>query len=184
MPDSPDGYKINAPETLKAFTGNLDTDPAVKTLREFYKEGGRSQGEFDNLFEALGHLADKGLISKPLDFAAERAALGENAAGRQAELETWAKGLKARGQLDDQEFGEVMSLTPTAAGVRALEKLRAMSNQTAGGPVPPAGDVPAPDAAKEEARAMARDPKYGKDRNFTRAADAKWIEAYGDKPAA
>ncbi len=181
MPETADGYALNIPEALgKIITPEkLAADPMIATLREHYKAAGRTQGDFDNLFEALGLLEAKGFVPAPIDFAAERAALGENGAARQGEVETFAKSLKARGDIDDAEFGELMSLAPTAAGVRLVEKLRKMTGT--GKIDPPNGQGADPgEAAKAEAQAMARDPKYGVDRQFTKEADAKFMAAFKD----
>lgn len=184
VPDTADGYSANIPDALKPFMPGIDAealkaDPMVATLREHFKAQGRSQGEFDNLFDSLGVLAGKGMIPKPIDFAAERTALGENGVARQAEVETFAKALKQRGDIDDAEFTELMSLAPTRAGVTLIEKLRKMSG--ASGDLTPPGDKQEGDgdtAEQKEARDMARDPKYGRDAVFTKEADKKWIAAF------
>lgn len=184
MPDTADGYSANIPDALKPFMPGIDAealkaDPMVATLREHFKAQGRSQGEFDNLFDSLGVLAGKGMIPKPIDFAAERAALGENGVARQAEVETFAKALKQRGDIDDAEFTELMSLAPTRAGVTLIEKLRKMSG--ANGDLTPPGDKQEGEGdtpEQKEARDMAHDPKYGRDGAFTKEADKKWQAAF------
>lgn len=184
VPDTADGYSANIPDALKPFMPGIDAealkaDPMVATLREHFKAQGRSQGEFDNLFDSLGVLAGKGMIPKPIDFAAERTALGENGGARQAEVETFAKALKQRGDIDDAEFTELMSLAPTRAGVTLIEKLRKMSG--ANGDLTPPGDKQEGEGdtpEQKEARDMAHDPKYGRDGAFTKEADKKWQAAF------
>ncbi|HZL00475.1 MAG TPA: hypothetical protein VFC47_11310 [Caulobacteraceae bacterium] len=181
VPATAADYTLNIPDGLKAYIVSpeaLATDPLLAAIREHFAAAKRPQGDFDTLFEALGVAQAKGLLSPPIDFKAQREALGENGAARQAEVETFAKSLKARGDIDDGEFGELMSLAPMAAGVRLVEKLRKMGNQPSGvAPPPAAADNPA-SAAQAEAKAMARDPRYGKDSAFTKAADAAWQKAY------
>lgn len=180
MPDAADGYVMNVPDNLKGIIdpGKLAADPMIAAVREHFKATGRTQGEFDQLFDTLGTLEAKGFIPKPLDFAAERAALGDNGAARQGEVETFAKALKQRGDIDDAEFGELMSLAPTAAGVRLVEKLRKMTGDTTIKPPGEGGDADPKAAAQAEARALARDPRYEKDRQFRAEADAKYKAAF------
>lgn len=123
-------------------------------------------------------MARAGLFDAGLDPAAERTKLGDNAEGRQREVEVFGQALKARGDITEEEYGALLSLAPEAAGVTLIEKLRKM--MTDNGQIKPPGDAPsAEDAAKEEARTLAKDPKYGKDRGFTAQADRKWAEAFG-----
>lgn len=185
MPDTADGYAANLPDNLKAYVNaeNLAADPMTKAVREHFKETGKNQGDFDNLFETLGVLEAKGFIPKPIDFAAETAKLsegGKDGKARQQEVETYANALKARGDLDDEEFGELMTLAPTAAGVRLIEKLRTMTQQNDPTKAP-AGDAQGTqEAAQAKAREMARDPRYHTDRGFQKEADRLWKEAYGE----
>lgn len=170
------------PDGLKKLINvdGLANEPITKVIRDHYKAQGYSQGDFDKLFETMGELQAKGFLPDPIDFKAERAALGENGEVRQREIETWAKGLQSRGDITDREFSELMSLAPTAAGVTLIEKMRKMMNgaggpQAPGEPVNPgSGDT----EAQVEARALARDPRYGKEKRFTDEADRKWKSAF------
>lgn len=183
VPETADGYALNVPDNLKGIVNPeaLGADPMIKAVRDIFKAQGKSQGDFDTLFSTIGELEKLGFVPKPLDFAAERAALGENGQQRQAEVETFAKSLKDRGDITDAEFGELMSLQPTAAGVSLVEKLRKMTGSN-GGPTPPTPDNADPQAAaQDEARAMARDPKYQTDRAYRQKADAAWVAAFPNK---
>jgi hypothetical protein len=179
IPETADGYALNVPDNLKSILApeSLAKDPMVATIREHFKSTGRTQGEFDQLFDTIGVLQAKGFVPKPLDFAAERAALGENGAARQAEVETFAKAMKSRGDLDDAEFGELMSLAPTRAGVTLVEKLRKMTgNETV---KLPTDNVEDPKAAEQKAaQAMQDDPRYQTDRKFRKAADEAYMKAF------
>jgi hypothetical protein len=179
VPESADGYKVTLDEAAKASLGLTDDDPMVKALAEFGVEQKKPQGWLDDVLGAAAHLASKGLLDGAIDPEAEAAKLGENAAGRRREVEVFADALKAKGDgFDEEMHGELMSLSPTAAGIRLVEYLRKLAG--------PAGDIPAPsgkavdDAADLKAKAaeMAKDPRYGNDRTFTAEADAMWKRAY------
>lgn len=180
VPESADAYQVNLDEAGREALGLTDGDPLVEGLRKYAHEKGKPQGYVDDVLEAAAEMARAGLFDAGLDPAAEAAALGENAEGRRREVEVFGQALKARGDITEAEYGELMSLAPTAAGVTLIEKLRKM--MTDNGQIKPPGDAPSPeDAAKEEARNLAKDPKYGKDRAFTAEADRKWAAAFGGR---
>lgn len=178
MPDKADGYQLNLSDDAKTQLGLGDDDPVLKGLFEAAAEGKKPQGWVDDVLEGAAELAKRGLFDSGFDPKAEAEALGENADGRRRDAEVWAKGLLDRQVIDEGEFGELMSLTPTAAGVKLIEKLKGLAG--------PAGDIQAPDAAapdasaelKAKAQAMATDKRYGQDRDFTAEADAMWKKAY------
>lgn len=180
VPEAAAGYAINVPDNLKAIIGDAAGDPVIAAVRDHYKATGRTQGEMDDLFGTLAELQTKGFLPEPVDFAAELVKLGENGPARRQEVETFARSLKERGDIDEGEFTELMSLAPTAKGVTLIEKLRKMTG--ANGDIKPPTEGGAADGeteAQKEAMTMSRDPKYGRDRQFTADADKKWIEAFG-----
>lgn len=177
VPERADGYRVNLDDEAKGRLGLGDDDPLVKGLFEAAAEGKRPQGWVDDVLEGAAELAKRGLFDAGFDPKAEAEALGENADGRRRDAEVWAKGLMDRGVIDEGEFGELMSLTPTASGVKLIEKLKGLAG--------PAGDIQAPSAAgdsagdlKAKAQAMAGDPRYHTDRDFKREADEMWKKAY------
>jgi hypothetical protein len=184
-PETVDGYTLTVSDKVTAVLGkDLAQDPAVTALREAALEKGWTPRQFnERIAETIEILADRGLLQPNFDPAAERAALGENGSARQQELETFIGGLKTRGDIDDAEYGELMSLVPTASGVKALEKLRKMMAPGNDTPAPggdtPAGGQPGDSEAQAEARALARDPRYETDPKFRREADRKFMEAFG-----
>lgn len=174
-------YNLTLPEGLEQWIPDAAADPAIKALAEHYKAEGLPQRTLDNALGALKVLADKGMIPPPLNFAAETAALTENGVdgrARQTGLETHLRALHERKELSDGELSELMSLVPTANGVRALEKLtKTMTDTTA--KLPGAGDQPTgQDAAIAKAKELRRDSRYETDAKFRKEADAAWRSAY------
>lgn len=182
MPETAEGYAANLSEAAqKVWGADLTADPAFVEARAWAKEQGMSQGEFDrNVVGLMERLAEKGVIEPAFDPAAELAQLGENGETRRREAELFAEAWKARGELDDAEFGELMSLTPTAAGVRLVEKMRkAMANPpTLEASPAPGTDANGDTAAQAAARAARADPRYENDPAFRRQADRAWMEAF------
>jgi hypothetical protein len=136
VPETADAYAFTPSEDAAKILGDMSSDPALKTLREAAKEKGWTQGQFnERIVETVNILASKGLLQANFDPAAEVAKLsegGKDGKARQQEVQVFADSLKARGDITDVEYGELMSLMPTAAGVKLVEKLRAMSDQGRG----------------------------------------------------
>lgn len=178
VPESFDKYDLTLGDQAKEVLGDLSADPAVKALREAAFDQGWTVRQFnDRVGPVIDALAAKGLLVPNFNPAAELAKLGETGPARQQEVQVFADALKSRGDIDDAEYGELMSLQPTAAGVSLIEKLRKMAAGQGGGPG--GGDLPSADTLKAEAREMRRDPRYDSDQAFRREADAKFKKAWG-----
>lgn len=179
VPETADAYAFTPSEDAAKILGDMSNDPALKTLREAAKEKGWTQGQFnERIVETVNILASKGLLQANFDPAAEVAKLsegGKDGKARQQEVQVFADSLKARGDITDVEYGELMSLMPTAAGVNLVEKLRAMSTK-GGAPIAPGGGDGNVDALAQ-ARAMRLDPKYETDPTYRRQADAAYMAA-------
>ncbi|MFC5374739.1 hypothetical protein ACFPIF_19440 [Brevundimonas faecalis] len=179
VPEAADGYAVNVSDTAREKLGLTDGDPMVAALSKFAHENGKPQGWMDDMMEGAAALADAGLFDGAFDPAAEAAALGENADGRRREVEVFAESLKTRGEIDEGMYGELMSLSPTANGVKLIEYMRMQMGAGGDIPKPTEGQGASSNEAQEEARTLSRDPKYGKDRAFTADADRKWMAAFG-----
>lgn len=180
VPEAPEGYKVNLTDEARAALGMTDNDPMVSELAKFAHANGKPQGWVDDALEAAAALASAGVFDAGFDPAAEVAKLGENGPARQREVETFAEALKMRGEITDEEFGALMSLVPEAAGTTLLEKLRKMMGANGAVPAPNGTQTDPTEAAKEEARALARDPRYETDRAFRAMADEKFKLAFAN----
>jgi hypothetical protein len=179
VPESFEAYQVNLPPELVKYTGAA-TDPVMKALREHALEQKWPQGRFDDTLSLIKVFADKGVLVPLFDPAAEAAKLGDKGAARRQDVEIFAKSLKSRNEITDEEFGEMASLAATAAGVQLVEKLRKMMGDAGKTPIdaPSGGDQSASSPAMAEAQTMRADPRYGKDSTFTRSADRKWVAAW------
>ncbi|WP_138141233.1 hypothetical protein [Brevundimonas vancanneytii] len=178
VPEAADGYAVNLSDDARERLGLTDGDPLVAELSKFAHAQGKPQGWLDDVMEGAAALAEAGLFDGGFDPAAEAASLGENAEGRRREVELFAESLKSRGEIDDGMFGELMSLSPTANGVKLIEKMRSLMGQNGMIPTPSGAEPNGADALKAKALEMAKDPKYGRDRQFTAEANAAWAQAY------
>ena len=179
MPEDAAGYAINLSDEAKAALRLADDgDPIVQGIRDHFKAEGLPQGAFDDFLARAGKLAEAGLFDTGFDVAAEAVKLGENAEGRSRDVEAFANSLKARGDdgFDDEMHGELMSLSPSAAGVRLVEFLRRQMG-AAGEIVVTTDNGPSGDP-KEVAKALARDPRYETDKAFRKEADLAWQAAH------
>lgn len=175
-------YAINLDDEAKAALKLGDgEDLIVKGITEHFAKAGKTQGQLDDFLAQAGDLAKAGLFDAgSFDPAAELAKLGENGEARRREVEIFAEGLKARNDgFDEEMHGELMSLSPTAAGVKLVEYFRKMAG--------PNGEIAAPtdtnvetsrEAAIANAEALRRDPKYETDRKFRKAADEAFMKAH------
>lgn len=175
MHEDASAYGVNLDDTAKAALGLSDDDPLVASLAKFAAENKKPQGWMDDALEAAAEMAKAGVFDVGLDPAKEAEKLGENAAGRRREVEVFAEALKSRDDgFDEEMFGEMMSLSPTAAGVRLIEYMRKLAGTN--GDIPKPGGAPTDDLSVLQARAreMRADPRYGKDRAYRLEADEAW----------
>lgn len=178
VPDKPEAYAVNVSDEVKTGLGLVDDDPMVKALQAHAHENKKPQGWLDDVMEAAGVLNAKGLLDGAFDPAAELAKMGENGAAVRTEAETYAGALKERGEISEDAYGELMSLTPTAAGVELIRYFRKAANQEAGFDPPEGGGVSSEEALQKKARDMAADPRYETDKAFRKEADALYIKAF------
>ncbi|MGH7020742.1 MAG: hypothetical protein ACREEY_12715 [Brevundimonas sp.] len=176
VPEAADGYAVNVSDAAREKLGLTDGDPMVSALSKFAHESGKPQGWLDDVMEGAAALAEAGLFDGGFDPAVEAAALGENADGRRREVEVFAESLKARGEIDEGMHGELMSLSPTANGVKLIEYMRRQMG--AAGEIPkPTGQADVGDA-QTKARELRADPRYDTDRAFRATADQAWRDAW------
>lgn len=180
VPEEAAGYAINLSDEAKAALRLADDgDPIVQGIRDHFKAERLTQGDFDDFLARAGKLAEAGLFDTGFDVAAEAVKLGENAEGRRREVEVFANALKEREGFDEEMHGELMSLSPSAAGVRLVEFLRKQMG-AAGEIVPPTATSAAtgPDALMAKYREMRADPQYESDRKFRAEADGYFQQVH------
>jgi hypothetical protein len=138
-PASPDAYELAMPEGVELQVAK--DDPAWGAFRKAAHAEGLSADLVKRLVApVMAEIAKAGQGAKqpsPEDQAkqqteflqAERAKLGANAEALTSMLGQWVSGAQARGLFTAEEVGEISVLAQTAAGVRALAKLREMAGE-------------------------------------------------------
>lgn len=173
-------YTVNIDDDAKAALGLTDaTDPIMKGLSEIAAKTGMTQGAVDDFLTTASAMAKAGLFDTGFDPVAEAAALGENAAGRRREVEIFAEALKARGgDFDDGMHQELMSLSPTANGVKLVEYFRKLAGPAGQIEVPEDGGVTGKEALLAKFREQRADPRYESDKDFRKATEKLFTDAY------
>ena len=154
---------------MKLF-GNPD-DKGMEILRTAAQQAGITDRQLPALLTtfAKGFL-EAGLLPAPIDPKAEAQKLvGRDFRGNEAELiaegkrretaaEAWADGLVTNGTFTAEEGAYLKSMSGTATGIMALEKLQRMSS---GGPgIRTGGQGGTQGLTDDQVRARMRDPRY------------------------
>lgn len=146
IPEKPDAYKLDLPETFKAPEGvdvKFDpADPLVGEVLAFAHKSGLPQPVVSELFglQAKWQVANyQREISAHQEFQkAENTKLGEKADERRAAITNFIKGA----QFAEDEVKEANLLLTTEAGVRFLEKFIQQANGTRMPPLNPNNTEP------------------------------------------
>lgn len=140
LPDTvkvPDGVKVQIDEK----------DPRIPILRDLALQNGWSQ-ETVNAIVALD--AQSKILSHNSEverIAAEDKKLGDNGKARKDAVQSWAKGMLDKKEIDQGEYEEIRLTAATAAGVTLLEKIIAKAS----GQVPgTGGNPPAPPKPQDQ----------------------------------
>ena len=170
VPDKPEGYKIEgSPEVVKLF-GDPD-DKGMQLLRTAAQQAGITDRQLPALLTTFAKgFIEAGLLPAPIDPKAEAQKLvGRDFRGNEAEMiaegkrretaaEAWADGLVTNGTLTAEEGAYLKSMSGTATGIMALEKLQRM---TGGGPgIQTGGQGGAQGLTDDQVRVRTRDPRY------------------------
>lgn len=159
VPKDANGYQYTPPKDLPAHIASDPNDDSIKLLRNIAFKAQLTQDQFNTLTEDYLRGSAE-LLPAPPDEKAELAKLGANGPKLVETVVGWGKGMVASGLLSKDEFEEVFVMGSSAAGVRALNKIReAMGGQ----PIPStsAGGEALPSIT--EAYALVGTEKYKKD---------------------
>lgn len=179
---APDEYKVDLDDDAKKIFHEEDAekDPLLNWFKDYAKENNFSQEMFN---EALNGFAEKSAeflkqTEVPeINREEEVGKLGKNAEAIIENQTQFLSQLYKQGRVDEGQVQELMILTETADGIKALQALRAHygeqqsipMNLNAGGGVKTA----------DELRAMQADPKYGNDPEYTSTVDKEYEKKYG-----
>lgn len=179
---APDEYKVEISDDLKSIfhEENADKDPMLAWFKDYAKANNFTQEQFNEALEGFGKSATEFLkesaISPP-DPKEELGKLGKNGQAIVDNQVEFLSGLFKRGELNEDQMQEILILTETAAGVKALQAIRSHYGEKQNIPMNlnPGGGIKSAD----ELRAMQADKKYGTDPEYTKMVDAEYEKKYG-----
>jgi hypothetical protein len=172
---APEEYDISFAEQ----SGIPQDDPLMERFSSWAKEHGVSQAAFEALAKDYIDMEMSSLEQYKVDVQAEKDKLGPDADQIIKSTAEWANGLFNKGVFNEEELEAFKQSAGTAAGVRAMQKLRRFYGE-AKIPVAQPSDEGVPTV--EELYAMVGKPEYKSDPAF-RSKVQKWFKVrFPDNP--
>jgi len=157
------------------FQGMPEDDPVVSTYIDWAQKNGISQEAFNELAQSvLQHGADEGENYK-ISLEQERAALGPNADAVIKNMAIWGQGFVDKGIWGAEDYEEFKIWGGTAAGIKALQKLRSSYEGRVPVETAPSQDMP----SKDELYEMVGKPEYKTDPAYRRKVEKMFEQAFG-----
>lgn len=181
-PKTPDDYKLEITEDMKSlFVGDDPAkDPVVQAINAKLHEKGVSQEVYEAVMSsALTALKEYQDESGPVqvDQKDEMEKLGKDARAIVGNQQKFLETLYKQGHVNQGQMEEILILTETADGIKALQALRNYYGDTQKIPtnLAPGGGIKSAD----ELRTMQSDPRYGSDSEYTEQVDREYEKKYG-----
>ena len=182
-PKSPEDYSINIEdEKIKALfpDGDPSKDPVMQNLTKKLHEKGVSQQVYESVMNvALEAVAENFEENKvpDIDPKEEREKLGPQADKIITNQTQFLEQMFKQGHVNEEQMGEILILTETANGLKALQAIRNYYGDQQKIPtnLTPGGGV----KSKDELMKMQADPKYGSDPEYTATVDKEYEKKYG-----
>jgi hypothetical protein len=172
---APEEYDISFAEQ----SGIPQDDPLMERFQGWAKEHGVSQAAFEALAKDYIDMEMSSLDQYKVDVQAEKEKLGPDADQIIKSTAEWANGLFNKGVFNEEELEAFKQSAGTAAGIRAMQKLRRFYGE-AKIPVAQPSDEGVPTV--EELYAMVGKPEYKSDPAF-RSKVQKWFKVrFPDNP--
>lgn len=177
VPEKPEDYTFEKPEEFSREIS--DDDPILKGAKEAAHKHGLSQEAFQGFVTDYLKMAEEQL-GPPLDPKAEREKLGPNADTILQANANFFDALHADGTLSREELDEVMAIGETAAGVKALNKIRERMGEQ---PIPMEGVELSQLPSKQEWYKMVGSDQYQNDPAYRQHVDKLGEQIFGTAPA-
>ena len=175
--------KHKAPEEYDVgFTKDLgipDDDPLLERFQGWAKDHGVTQAAFEALAKDYIEMETASIEQYKVDVQAEKAKLGPDADQIIQSTAEWANSLFKKGVFNEVELEAFKQSVGTAAGVRAMQKLRRFYGE-AKIPVAPPSDEGTP--TEEELFAMVGSKQYKEDPAFRSKVEKLYKQRYPDDP--
>jgi len=153
-----------------------ENDPLRVAYVEWAQKHGLSQGAFDELAAKVSELGQAQEKATQVSYKAEREALGQNADAIINSMTDWARGFVRSGVWSAEDFDEFKVMCGTAAGMRAMMRLRESYEHR----IPIDQTMPSSDRpTREELDSMVGDKRYLEDPAFRAKVTAGFEKLYG-----
>jgi hypothetical protein len=153
-----------------------ENDPLRTAYIAWATKYGLSQGAFDELAGQVSELSAASEKEFQVSYKAEREALGANADAIINSMTDWARGFVRSGVWSTEDFEEFKVMGGTAAGMRALMRMR----ESYEGRIPIDHTTPSADRpTREELDSMVGDKRYLEDPAFRAKVTAGFEKLYG-----
>lgn len=187
-PEKPDDYVIEIPQEVSEYIKEDDATLAV--VRQAAHSTGLSGEQLQtfvglylkglaegNLVNAEQGMSEEDIAQRDAEYITqEKAKLGANADQVIDSLRTWGVGLQNNGVLSEEDRQTLLHMGNSAAEVRVLSKLRALTGE-------PTMPVRASDAtgmpSPEELQSLVNKPEYKTDPSFRADVEKKFVMVYG-----
>jgi hypothetical protein len=170
------GHKAPEQYNTEVFGNTPTDDPVVKTYMSWAEKYGISQEAFNDLASQVLEFNTNEAERVKMSVKAEKEALGPNADAIIKSMATWGNGLVQKGIWGQDDYEEFKIWGGTAAGIKALQKLRA----TYEGRVPIEAVKPEGMPSKDELFDMVAKPEYRTDPAYRKKVEKMFEQAFGE----
>ena len=170
------GHKAPEEYDMQAFGEAAGKDPMIDVFVDWSKKYGISQEAFTEIASKVMEFGENEVYSNQMSIKAEKEALGPNADAVIKNMVTWGNGLVQKGIWGQEDYEEFKIWGGTAAGIKALQKLRA----TYEGRVPVETVKPEGTPSKDELFDMVGKPEYKTDPVYRKKVEKLFEQAFGE----
>lgn len=177
VPEKPEDYTFEKPEE---FSRELaDDDPLLTGFKQIAHKHGIGQEQFQAVAADYLKMAEEQL-GPPIDPKQEREKLGPNADTILQANAQFFDSMVDAGDLSQEEHDEIMAIGETAAGVKALNKIREKMGEQ---PIPMEGATTSELPSKQEWYKMVASEQYQQDPAYRQHVDKLGEQIFGTAPA-
>jgi hypothetical protein len=161
--------------SLDGLDGLSEDDPVLQAYTGWASKYGLSQQAFTELASQIVEMGGNQAQQAQQTFKQELEALGPNANAIIKNMATWGQGLVQKGIWGKEDLSEFQIWGGTAAGIKALMKLR----ETYEGRVPVQAAPSQESHSREELEAMVANPEYKTNPAYRAKVEKMFEQAFG-----
>lgn len=156
--------------------GVTNDDPMLNDFMSYAKDSGMSQDQFNALTSMYMQHMSQQFDQAETNAEAELAKLGPKADKLIKSTNQWLGKMASSGAMSDDEVEAMVKLGSTAAGVRALNKIRESYGERT---IPDVAVQESNQYTRAELDAMVGDPRYKTDAAYREKVEGLFMEMYG-----